>query len=215
MAKIISIKEAMGMIQDGMSIMIAGFLAVGTPEKLVDALVEKNTKNHTLIAISTAYPNKGSGKLVVNKQIKKAIVSHIGTNPEAGRQYINDEMEIEFVPQGTLVERIRCGGFGMGGFLTPTGVGTEIEEGKQRISIDGKDYLLEKPLRADVSFIRAHKADKNGNLTYRKAARNSNVVMATAADITFVVADEIVEVGCLDQDEIMTPGIFVDYLVQG
>jgi acetate CoA/acetoacetate CoA-transferase alpha subunit len=215
MAKIISIKEAMDMIDDGMSIMIGGFLAVGTPEILVDALVEKNTKNHTLIAISTAYPNKGSGKLVVNKQVKKAIVSHIGTNPEAGRQYINNEMEIEFVPQGTLVERIRCGGFGMGGFLTPTGVGTEIEEGKQRISIDGKDYLLEKHLRADIAFIRAHKADKNGNLTYRKAARNSNMVMATAADITFVVADEIVEVGDLDQDEIMTPGVFVNYLVQG
>ena len=114
MAKIISVKEAMEMIHDEMSIMIGGFLAVGTPEILVDALVEKNTKNHTLIAISTAYPNKGSGKLVVNKQVKKAIVSHIGTNPEAGKQYINGELEIEFVPQGTLVERIRCGGFGLG-----------------------------------------------------------------------------------------------------
>ncbi|WP_432663323.1 3-oxoacid CoA-transferase subunit A [Wukongibacter baidiensis] len=215
MPKIISIEEAMDFIQDGMRLMIPGFLAVGTPEKLVDAIVDKKTKDITLIAISTAYPDKGSGKLVVSRQIKKAIVSHIGTNAETQRQLQAGEIEIEFVPQGTLLERIRCGGFGLGGVLTPTGVGTEVEEGKQKISVDGKEYLLETPLRADVAILKATKADKAGNLVYRKATRNSNVHMAAAADITLVMADEIVEVGMIDPDEVMTPGLFVDYIVQG
>lgn len=215
MVKIISIEEAMDFIQDGMTIMIPGFLAVGTPEKLVDAIVDKNVKNITLIAISTAYPDKGSGKLVVSRQVKKAIVSHIGTNPETQRQLQAGEIEVEFVPQGTLIERIRCGGFGLGGVLTPSGVGTEVEEGKQKITVNDKEYLLETSLRADIAIIKAHKADKAGNIVYRKAARNSNVHMAAAADITLVMADEVVEVGMIDPDEVMTPGIFVDYIVQG
>ncbi len=215
MAKVISIEEAMDMIKDGMTIMVAGFWGVGTPEKLIDALVAKGTKNLTSISISTALPNRGVGKLVANRQLKKVIVSYIGRNPATSEQYESGDLEVEFVPQGTLAERIRAGGFGLGGILTPTGVGTEIEQGKQRITVDGRDYLLEKPLRADVALIKAHKADKAGNLVYRKAARNTNPLMAAAADITIVQADEILEIGEIDPDEVMTPGIFVDYLVQG
>ncbi|MFZ5752907.1 MAG: CoA transferase subunit A [Bacillota bacterium] len=215
MAKVISIGEAVDMIKDGMTIMVAGFWGVGTPEKLIDALVAKGTKNLTSISISTALPTKGVGKLVANRQLKKVIVSYIGRNPATSEQYESGDLEVEFVPQGTLAERIRAGGFGLGGILTPTGVGTEIEQGKQRITVDGRDYLLEKPLRADVALIKAHKADKAGNLVYRKAARNTNPLMAAAADITIVQADEILEIGEIDPDEVMTPGIFVDYLVKG
>lgn len=215
MVQIISATEAASMVKEEMSIMVSGFLAVGTAEKLVDALVAQNTKNLTLIAISTAYPDKGSGKLVVNKQVKKAIVSYIGANPESGKQFSEGALEVEFVPQGTLVERIRCGGFGLGGVLTPTGVGTEVEIGKEKIIVEGREYLLEKPLRANIALIKARKADKAGNLVYHRAARNINPIMAAAADITIVQADEIVEVGMIDPDEVMTPGIFVNYLVQG
>ncbi|MBZ4655046.1 MAG: branched-chain amino acid dehydrogenase [Peptococcaceae bacterium] len=215
MAKVISIEEAVDLIKDGMTIMVAGFWGVGTPEKLIDALVAKGTKNLTSISISTALTTKGVGKLVANRQLKKVIVSYIGRNPATSEQYESGDLEVEFVPQGTLAERIRAGGFGLGGILTPTGVGTEIEQGKQRITVDGRDYLLEKPLRADVALIKAYKADKAGNLVYRKAARNTNPLMAAAADITIVQADEILEIGEIDPDEVMTPGIFVDYLVQG
>ncbi|MDF2545336.1 MAG: branched-chain amino acid dehydrogenase [Anaerosolibacter sp.] len=215
MVQIISIEAAAAMVKEGMRIMVPGFLAVGTAEKLVDALVAANTGNLTLIAISTAYEGKGSGKLVVNKQVKKAIVSYIGANPESGRQFAAGELEVEFVPQGTLVERIRCGGMGLGGVLTPTGVGTEVEAHKEKIEIDGRTYLLEKRLRADVAFLKAKKADKAGNLVFHRAARNINPIMGPAADITIVQADEIVEIGMLDPDEVMMPGIFVDYLVQG
>ena len=215
MAKIISVKEAMEMIHDEMSIMIGGFLAVGTPEILVDALVEKNTKNHTLIAISTAYPNKGSGKLVVNKQVKKAIVSHIGTNPEAGKQYINGELEIEFVPQGTLVERIRCGGFGLGGVLTPTGIGTEAEDEKERIKVNGQVYLLETPLKADIALLCGAKVDKKGNVFYNATARNFNPLMAMAAETVIIEAEEIVEIGDIDPNCVATPFKFINFIVGG
>ncbi|MCX7780112.1 MAG: CoA transferase subunit A [Negativicutes bacterium] len=215
MAKVISMAEAVDLIQDGMSIMVAGFWGVGTPEKLIDALVAKGTKNLTGIAISTALGEKGIGKLVKNRQFKKVIVSYIGRNPATMQQYEEGTLEIEFVPQGTLAERIRAGGFGLGGILTPTGVGTEIEQGKQRITVDGCDYLLEKPLRADVALLKAAKADLSGNLIYRRAARNTNPIMAAAAKVTIAVADEIVATGMIDPDDVMTPGIFVDYLVQG
>ena len=215
MAKVISIEEATDLIKDGMTVMVAGFWGVGTPEKLVDALVSKGTKNLTGIAISTALEDKGIGKLVKNRQFKKVMVSYIGRNPATMQQYEEGSLEIEFIPQGTLAERIRAGGFGMGGILTPTGVGTELEQGKQRITVNGRDYLLELPLRADVAILKAHKADKSGNLIYRKAARNTNPLMATAADITIVLADQIIETGMIDPDDVMTPGIFIDYLVQG
>ncbi len=198
-----------------MTVMIGGFLACGTPESLIDALVQKGVKDLTVIANDTAFPDKGIGKLVVNRQLKKVTVSHIGTNPETGRQMHAGELTVELVPQGTLAECIRAGGFGLGGFLTPTGVGTVVENGKQKLTIGGREYLLELPLKADVALLKAAKADKAGNLVFRKAARNFNPLMATAAEIVIVEAQEIVETGTIDPDEVMTPGIFVDYLVRG
>ena len=215
MAKVISIDEAIDKIENAMTLMIGGFLGVGTPEKLVDGVLARNVRDLTVIANDTAFPDKGIGKLVVNRQLKKAIVSHIGTNPETGRQMNAGELKVELVPQGTLAEQIRAGGFGLGGMLTPTGVGTLVEQGKQKITIAGREYLLELPLKADVALIKAAKADKAGNLVFRKAARNFNPLMASAAAVVIVEAQEIVETGLIDPDEVMTPGIFVTYLVQG
>ena len=215
MSKVITINEATEKIQDSMTLMIGGFLGVGTPEKLVDGILGKNVKNLTVIANDTAFIDKGIGKLIVNRQLKKVIVSHIGTNPETGRQMHAKELEVELVPQGTLAEQIRAGGFGLGGILTPTGVGTPVETGKQKIAINGREYLLELPLKADVALIKAAKADKAGNLVFRKSARNFNPIMATAAKIVIVEAQEIVETGMIDPDEVITPGIFITYLVQG
>jgi acetate CoA/acetoacetate CoA-transferase alpha subunit len=213
--KVISIQEAVDMIHDGMTIMVGGFLGCKNPFKLVDALVEKGVKDITLIANDTAFPEVGIGKLIVNKQVKKLIASHIGTNRETGNQMNSGELEVELVPQGTLAERIRAAGAGLGGVLTPTGIGTVVAEGKRIIEVDGKEYLLEKPLRADVALIVGAKVDKKGNVRYAKATRNFNPLMATAADLVIVEADEIVEVGELDPDDVMTPGIFVDYIVGG
>lgn len=215
MNKIKSIEEAIGLIKPGMTVMIGGFLGVGTPERLVDALVEKGVKDLVIIANDTAFPDKGVGKLVVNKQAKKVIVSHIGTNPETGRQMNGGELEVELVPQGTLAERIRCAGAGLGGFLTPTGIGTVVEEGKQKIQIEGEEYLLELPLKADVALIKGHKVDRKGNVYYNKTARNFNPIMAMAADLVVVEAEEVVEVGDIEPNDVMTPGIFVDIIVQG
>lgn len=215
MAKMITQQAAAAMVKDGMTVMIGGFLGVGTPESLVDALVAQGTKDLTVIANDTATPEKGIGKLVVKKQLKKAIVSHIGTNPETGRQMNAGEMIVDLVPQGTLAEIIRAGGAGLGGILTPTGLGTVVAEGKQIITVDGREYLLEKPLRADVALIKAHTADKAGNLVFHSSARNFNPLMATAAEVVIVEATNIVEVGAIDPDAVMLPGIFVKYLVQG
>jgi len=213
--KIISLEKALEKVKDGMTIMIGGFLGVGTPLALVDGLVKKNVRELTIIANDTAMPQVGIGKLVVNKQLKKLIASHIGTNPETGRQMIAGELNVELVPQGTLAERIRCGGAGLGGFLTPTGVGTIVEEGKQRLVLNGKNYLLEMPLHADVALLAAHKADKFGNLVFRRTTRNFNPMMAFAADTVIVEAKEIVETGSIDPDEVMVTGVVVDWLVQG
>jgi acetate CoA/acetoacetate CoA-transferase alpha subunit len=215
MAKIITPQAAVELLRDGMTLMIGGFLAVGTPEKLVDALVAKGTKNLTIIGNDTATPEKGIGKLVVNRQLKKAIVSHIGTNPETGRQMNAGELEVELAPQGSLAERIRAAGAGLGGVLTPTGLGTVVAEGKQVLTIDGRDFLLEKPLKADVALLKAYTADKAGNLIFRRSARNFNPVMGTAATVVIAEVQNIVEVGAIDPDAVMLPGIFVHYLVQG
>jgi len=215
MVKIVPAAEAAAMVKEGMTVMVGGFLACGTPQKLVDQVLEQGTKNLTLVCNDTAFPDQGVGKLIVTKQFAKVIVSHIGTNPETGRQMNAGELEVELVPQGTLAERIRSAGFGLGGILTPTGVGTPVEEGKQKLTVKGKDYLLELPIQADVALIKAYKADKSGNLVFRKAARNFNPLMATAAQIVIVEAQQIVETGEIDPDEVMTPGIFVNYLVQG
>ena len=205
--------EALAGIREGMTVMIGGFLAVGTPLVLVDELVKKQVRNLTVIANDTAMPDRGIGRLIVNRQAKKVIVSHIGTNPETGRQLLAGELEVELTPQGTLAEKIRAGGSGLGGVLTPTGVGTVVEEGKQKIKINDRDYLLELPLRADVALIYAHKADKAGNLVFRRSARNFNPVMAMAADLVIAQVSEVVEIGAIDPDEVMVPGIVIDYIV--
>lgn len=215
MNKIITIEEAVSHINDGMTVMIGGFLAVGTPEKLIDALIAKGVKDLTIVGNDTGFVDKGIGKLIVSKQAKKTIASHIGTNPETGRQMNEKEMDVELVPQGTLAERVRCGGAGLGGFLTLTGLGTVVEEGKEKITVDGKEYLLEKPLRADVALIFGSKVDKKGNVYYNEATRNFNPLMATAADLVIVEAEELVEVGEINPNEVMTPSIFVDYIVKG
>lgn len=215
MHKIISLEEAMAFVKDGMTIMVGGFGGTGTPEAFIDKLVEKNVKNLTLITNDTGFPDKGVGKLIVNKQISKALVSHVGTNPETGRQMNNNEIDVELIPQGTLIERIRCGGAGLGGILTTTGIGTVVENDKDKIEIDGKAYLIEKPLRADVALIFASISDKAGNLYYRGSTRNFNPIMATAADLVIVGVQSIVEMGEIKPDDVMTPSIFVDYIVGG
>ncbi len=214
MNKFISIKEAVAQVKEGMTVMVGGFLANGTPNAIVDALAQSGVKNLTLICNDTAYPDRGVGQLIANKQVKKLIVSHIGTNPCTSEQMNSGELEIEFVPQGTLAERIRSGGAGLGGFLTTTGMGTIVAEGKPVISVDGKDYLLEKPLRADVALIGASLGDKSGNLIYRGTSQNFNPLMASAADLVIAEIAELVEVGELAPETVKTPAIFVDYIVK-
>lgn len=215
MNKVTTLHKAMAMVTDGMAVMVGGFLAVGSPTGLINYLVENKVRDLTIIANDTATPEVGVGKLIVNRQVKKAIVSHIGTNPETGRQMMAKELTVDLVPQGTLAERIRAAGGGLGGILTPTGVGTVVEDGKQKLIIDGREYLLELPLRADVALLSAHKADRAGNLVFRRSARNFNPVMALAAGLVIVEAEQIVEVGELDPDEVMLTGIVVDWVVQG
>ncbi len=213
--KIISIDEAANMVKEGMTIMVGGFLANGTPETLIDALVEKNVKNLTLICNDTGFPDKGVGKMVVNKQFKKMIVSHVGTNPETANQMNSGETEVVLTPQGTLAEKVRCGGNGLGGFYTPTGIGTEVAEGKEIRVINGKEYMFETPLRADVALLKASVVDKKGNMIFNKTMKNFNPMMATAADLVIVEADKIVEVGEINPEHVMCSGIFVDYIVGG
>ncbi|MEH7503090.1 acetate CoA-transferase subunit alpha [Neobacillus drentensis] len=216
MNKIISIEEISSILTDGMTIMAGGFMGVGTPQELVTAMLDAEVKDITLIANDTAFTETGVGPLIVNKRVKKVIASHIGTNPETGKQMIAGELEVELVPQGTLAERVRAGGSGLGGVLTPTGVGTVVEEGKEKITVDGREYLLEKPLRAEIALLKAYKADKAGNLIYHRSARNFNPLMALAADLVIVQVEQIVEIGEIDPDEVMTPGILVDKIfVQG
>ncbi|MGI6764114.1 MAG: CoA transferase subunit A [Anaerovoracaceae bacterium] len=219
MDKIKTADEAVAVIPDGASIMVGGFMACGTPEILIDALVRRNVKNLTIICNDAGYPDRGVGKLLANGQIKTLIASHVGLNPEVARRMNTDveeeKLECILVPQGTLAERIRAGGTGLGGILTPTGVGTIVAEGKQVINIGGKDYLLELPLRADFAFIRGSVADKFGNTTYNGTTRNFNPLMAMAADHVIVGACEIVEVGEIDPNNVVTSGIFVDAIVGG
>lgn len=215
MCKTITMKEALTYINDGDTVMVGGFMANGTPEKLIDALVEKGVKNLTLICNDAGLIDQGVGKMVMNKQFSTIIASHIGLNKEAGRQMTAGETDIQLVPQGTLAEQIRAGGFGLGGFLTPTGIGTLVEEGKQVITIDDRDFLLELPIKADVALILANKADTNGNLQYTGSENNFNQIMAANATTTIVQAREIVEIGEIDPNFVHTPGIFVNYLVEG
>ena len=211
--KTISLKDAVALIPDGASLMIGGFMAVGTPERVIDELVRQGKRDLTVIANDTAMPGRGIGKLVSAGLVSRTIASHIGLNPETQQQMIAGKMAVDLVPQGTLIERIRAGGFGLGGILTPTGVGTVVEEGKQRIEVDGKSYLLETALRADFALVHAFLADYLGNLSYALTARNFNPVIAMAADTVIVTADHIVPVGVIAPDHVVTPAPVVDYLV--
>ncbi|EKT54420.1 acetate CoA-transferase subunit alpha [Providencia burhodogranariea] len=213
--KLIEKDKIMSHFRDGMSLMYGGFMGQGTPPTLVKMILDSGVKNLTLIGNDTGKPGVGVAPLVEAGRVSRLISSHIGLLPETGRQMIAGEMAVELVPQGTLVERIRSGGAGLGGFLTPTGVGTIVEEGKQRINIDGRDYLLELPLRADLAIIHAHTGDKAGNLYYRLASRNFNPLIALAADTVFAEVEQLVDVGELKPDAIMTPGMLVTGLFQG
>jgi acetate CoA/acetoacetate CoA-transferase alpha subunit len=209
----LSLDRSVAMIPDGASLMVGGFMAVGTPERVIDEIVRQEKRNLTVIANDTAVPGRGIGKLVDAKLLRKAIVSHIGLNPETQRQMVAGELEVELVPQGTLIERIRAGGHGLGGILTRTGIGTTVETGKQRIEVDGRSYLLEVALRADFALVQAFLADYLGNLSYALTARNFNPVMAMAADTVIASADNVVPVGVIAPDHVVTPAPVVDYLV--
>lgn len=208
----ISAENAAGMIPDGAILMIGGFMAVGTPERLIDAIVRQGKRELTVIANDTAKPGVGIGKLVDAKLVRKAVVSHIGLNPETQRQMMAGAMEVELVPQGTLIERIRAGGFGLGGILTPTGVGTLAAEGKREIEVGGRRYLLETPLRADFALVQAFLADYLGNLTYALTARNFNPLVAMAGDTVIAEAEHIVPTGVIAPDHVATPAPVVDYV---
>ena len=210
--KTVTAEQAVSGIKDGAVIMFGGFLGCGTPEVLIDALLEKGVKDITVICNDTATPTTGVGRLVAAKRVRKVIASHIGTNPETGAQMNSGETEVELIPQGTLAERIRCAGYGLGGVLTPTGLGTEAEKGKEIIVSDGKSYLLEKPLKADFAILGASLADKSGNLFFKGTTKNFQPLMATAADTVIVYAEKLVETGEIDPDTVDTPGIFVDYI---
>ncbi len=209
----IGLADAVAMIPDGASLMVGGFMGVGTPERVIDELVRQGKRNLTVIANDNAMPGRGIGKLVSAGLVGRTIASHIGLNPETQQQMIAGKMQVDLVPQGTLIERIRAGGFGLGGILTPTGVGTVVEEGKQVIEVNGRKFLLETALRADFALVGAFLADHSGNLTYALTSRNFNPVIAMAADTVIVTAEHIVPVGVIAPDHVMTPAPVVDYLV--
>ena len=211
--KTTTLEGAVALIPNGASLMIGGFMAVGTPERLVDELIRQGKRDLTVIANDTAMPGRGIGKLIGAKLVRKVIASHIGLNPETQKKMLAGEIEVELVPQGTLIERIRAAGYGLGGILTPTGVGTVVEEGKRKLEVDGRAYLLEKPLAADFALLEAFLADYLGNLTYVLTARNFNPVIAMAAKTVIVDAEHVVPVGMIPPDHVMTPAPLVDYLV--
>ena len=202
-------------IPDGAVVMSGGFGLCGNPENLIAALAKKGVKNLTIISNNCGTNDYGLGVLLKAHQVKKMVASYVGENKEFERQLLGKEIEVELTPQGTLAERIRAAGCGIGGFFTPTGVGTKIAEGKESRSIDGKDYILEKPLHADFAIIRAWKADRWGNCVFRETARNFSPLMAMAAKTTIVECENLVEVGEIDPDEIHTPSIFVQRVVKG
>lgn len=216
MNKVVSnAKEAIHDIQDGATIMAGGFGLCGIPENLIAALREKGVKDLTVISNNAGVNEFGLGLLLQTRQIKKMISTYVGENEIFEQQFLRGELEVELIPQGTFAERIRAGGAGIAGFYTPTGVGTLVEEGKEKRTFDGREYLLERPLKADFAIVKAWKGDAMGNLVYRKTARNFNPMMATAARITIAEVEQIVPVGSLDGDHIHTPGIFVKRIFQG
>ena len=208
-----TLESAVAQISDGAILMIGGFMGVGTPERIVDELIRQRKRDLTVIANDTALPGVGIGKLVSANALRKVVASHIGLNPETQKKMLAGDLDVELVPQGTLIERIRAGGCGLGGVLTPTGVGTVVEEGKRKVEVDGREYLLELPLRADFALLQAFLSDYLGNLTYALTARNFNPVIAMAADTVIADAEHIVPVGMISPDHVMTPAPLVDYLI--
>lgn len=211
--KQLSLADVKNHLWDGMTIMFGGFMGIGTPARLVQAILDSRVKDLTIIGNDTAFVETGVGPLITNNRVKKVITSHIGTNPETGKKMIAGEIEVELVPQGTLAERIRAAGAGLGGVLTPTGLGTIVEEGKQKIAVNGQEYLLELPLQADLAIVEAKTADKLGNLVYELSAQNFNPLVALAAKKVIVEAGNVVEVGEISPDAATTPAALVDYIV--
>ena len=214
MSKVVSLETLKDLFKDDMTIMIGGFLGCGTGEILIDSLIESGVKNLTIIGNDTSFVDKGIGRLIVNNQVKKVIASHIGTNAETGRLMNEGKLEVELSPQGTLIERVRAGGFGLGGILTPTGVGTLVEENKEKITVNDKEYLLELPLRADIALVKGSLVDTFGNTIYKGTTKNFNPMIAMASDLVIVEAEEVLEAGSLDKEMIMTPGVVVDYIIK-
>lgn len=211
--KTTTLEEAVSRIPDGASLMVGGFITIGTPERLIDEIVRQGRRNLTVIANDTGKPGVAVGKLVSARLLRKVITSHIGLNPETQQQMLAGEIEVELVPQGTLIERIRAGGYGLGGVLTQTGLGTLVEEGKRKIEVDGREYLLETALHADFALVQAFLADYLGNLTYVLTARNFNPMIAMAATTVIADAEHVVPVGMISPDHVVTPAPLVDYLV--
>jgi acetate CoA/acetoacetate CoA-transferase alpha subunit len=206
-------EAAAELIRDGASLMIGGFMAVGTPERMIDAIVARGIRDLTVIANDTAMPGKGIGKLISAGLVRHVIASHIGLNPETQAKMISGEITCELVPQGTLIERIRAGGMGLGGILTPTGLGTDVQVGKQIVTVEGNHYLVETPLKADFALIGAWQADYVGNLSYLLTAHNFNPIIALAGRTVIAEAESIVPVGVIPPDAVRTPGVLVDHLL--
>ncbi|VFQ45141.1 CoA transferase subunit A [Desulfoluna butyratoxydans] len=214
MNKVKTLDQAVRSIKNDDVIMVGGFMTVGTPELLVDAVVAKNLTGLTIVCNDAGVPGEGAGKFVRQGSVKTFYASHVGLNPEFGKAMTEGRIEAVLVPQGTLAERIRAAGVGLGGILTPTGVGTEVENGKKKIEVDGRAYLLEPPIKGDVALIKAHRADRAGNVIFRKSAQNFNPLMAMACEYVVVEAEHIEDTGTMDPDHVMLPGIFVDAVVQ-
>ena len=214
-SKAASVEEALTHIRNGQTIMLSGFTNVGSPNKFIVKMAEAGITDIDLISNDAGNDHTdGIGTLICQHRVRRLTASHVGLNPKVAEQMNDGTLEVVLVPQGTLAERIRCGGTGLGGVLTPTGIGTVVAEGKHVIQVDGRDYLLEKPLHAEVAVVKAWKADTSGNLVYRRAGRNFNPLMAMAADFVIAEVEELVEVGQLDPDEVMTPGVCVDLVVK-
>ncbi|MFT4108701.1 CoA transferase subunit A [Propionicimonas sp.] len=215
MTKVIPVGEAAAKLRDGMTVMFGGFMGCGNAHHVIQAIIDAGVTDLTMICNDASVPGYGVAKLVEHKRLRRLITSHVGLNPQVGVQMNAGELEVELVPQGTLVERIRSGGAGLGGVLTPTGLGTPVAEGKPVVTVSGRDYLLEEPLRADVAVINGYRVDPAGNVWYRGDARNFNPVMATAADLVIVEADHLVGLGDITPEDVVTPSVLVDYIVEG
>jgi len=212
---IASAAAALADVPDGATVMIGGFGNAGLPAELIDALIAQGANHLTVVNNNAGVDDFGIGVLLKSRQVRKMIATYVGENKEFERQYLAGELEVELVPQGTLAERIRAAGAGVGGFFTPTAYGTIVADGKETRVIDGKPYVFERPLHADFAFVKAWKGDRVGNLVYRRTARNFNPVMATAARVTIAEVEQLVEPGAIDPDHVVTPGVFVKHIVQG